>query len=369
MFKNYLKVAFRNIFRQKMFSLINILGLAIGVTVFILIMLYVIGELQADSFHKNIDRIYRLERQEKFGITSIPLLDRITEAIPEIETGSRLMPYPDNLKFNNEIIPTRITFVDSAFFRMFSFEAAAGDLTTALNDKHAMVITESYAEQLFGDENPIGQTIIFRNAEFTITAVRKDLKKKTQLNMTDLMGNFLILKDFGEDFENDWWGNYVTYIMLPKGMEQSYLNEKLAAFNTQMKEIVHESYPEHWFNPVKKLYFELGKYDHSRHGNLMTVQMFLAAAILIIVIACINFLNLSTARAMIRAKEIGVRKVVGAHKQNLIMQFLGESVIISLLAGTIALVILEIIYPHFAGFFEMTSALHTLHNYIFLLPG
>jgi len=252
MFKSYIKIAFRNLIRQKGFSLINIIGLAIGITVFILIMLYVAGELNADKFHENVDRLYRVERQEKFGITSIPLLGRITEAIPEIELGSRLMPYPGNLKHNNEITSTRITFVDSTFFGMFTFESTIGDLKTALNDKHSMIIKESYAQQLYGDENPLGKTIIFDELEFTITAVMKDLDKKTQIWTTDLMGNFLILEDYGEDFENDWWGNYVTYIMLPEGMEPSYLNDKLAEFNEQMKGIVHESYPAHWFNPVKK---------------------------------------------------------------------------------------------------------------------
>jgi putative ABC transport system permease protein len=157
--------------------------------------------------------------------------------------------------------------------------------------------------------------------------------------------------------------------MLPEGMEPAYLSDKLTEFNNRMREIIHESYPDHWFNPVKNIYFELGKFDYSQHGNLLTVQMFLAAAILIIIIACINFINLSTARAMIRAREIGIRKVVGAHKKNLVLQFLGESVLISLLAGLIALVILEIIYPHFANFFSMTSELHTWKNYVFFLGG
>jgi putative ABC transport system permease protein len=369
MIKNYLKVAFRNLFRHKLFSFINIIGLAIGITVFILIMLYVNGELSADKFHKNADRIYRVERQEKFGITSIPLLDRITEAIPEIEMGSRLMPYPGNLKHNNDIILSRFTFVDSNFFKMFTFEAVSGDLTTALNDKHSMIIKESYARQLFENDNPMGKTIIFSDVEFTITAVMKDLDKKTQLQTTDLMGNFLMLRDFGEDFENDWWGNYVTYIMLPEGMEPSYLDEKLAEFNNYMKELVHESYPDHWFNPFKKLYFEQGKYDHSLHGNILTVNMFMAAALLIIIIACINFINLSTARAMIRAKEIGIRKVVGAVRRNLIIQFLGESLLLCLLAGFISLVIIELVFPHFANFFGVDSNLHTLNNYMVFIAG
>jgi len=369
MFKSYIKIAFRNLIRQKGFSLINIIGLAIGITVFILIMLYVAGELNADKFHENVDRLYRVERQEKFGITSIPLLGRITEAIPEIELGSRLMPYPGNLKHNNEITSTRITFVDSTFFGMFTFESTIGDLKTALNDKHSMIIKESYAQQLYGDENPLGKTIIFDELEFTITAVMKDLDKKTQIWTTDLMGNFLILEDYGEDFENDWWGNYVTYIMLPEGMEPSYLNDKLAEFNEQMKGIVHESYPAHWFNPVKKLYFETGKYDLSLHGNLMTVNMFMAAAILIIVIACINFINLSTARAIVRAKEIGIRKVIGAVKSNLVMQFLGESVILCGIAGFIALVVIELVYPHFAGFFGMNAILNVTENYLIFAGG
>ncbi len=364
MFRNYIKIAIRNLARHKGFSFINIIGLSIGITVFALIMVYVVSELSADKFHENADRIYRVERQEKFGITSIPLMDRIMNAIPEIEKGSRLMPYPGNIKHNDELTPTRLVFVDSSFFEMFTFEAIAGDLTTALDDKNSMVIKESYAKQLFEEEDPLGKEIIFRDESFTITAVLKDLDKKTQLQTSDLMGNFLKLQDFGEDFENDWWGNYVTYVMLPKGMEPSYLQDKLDTFNTEMKAIVHESYPEHWLNPFKNLYFELGKYDHSLHGNLLTIKMFLASAVLIILIACINFVNLSTARAIVRAREIGVRKVIGANRSNLVFQFLGESVILCLIAGAISLVLIEISYPYFADFFSMNAIIHTAGNYL-----
>jgi len=369
MFRNYFKIAIRNIVRKKGFSFINIIGLAIGITVFALIMIYVSGELSADKFHNNIDRIYRVERQEKFGITSIPLMTRIMEAIPEIEKGTRLMPYPGYLKRGDNYTLERFVFVDSSFFEIFSFEAVAGDLTTALDDKNSMIIKESYAKELFGEENPMGKEIIFREESFTITAVLKDLDKKTQVQTSDLMGNFLKLKDFGEDFENDWWGNYVTYIMLPEGMQPNYLQDKLDAFNTEMKGIVHESYPNHWFNPFKDLYFELGKYDHSLHGNILTVKMFLAAALLIILIACINFINLSTARAMIRSREIGVRKVLGANRKNLILQFLGESVLLCVIAGILALVFIEIAYPYFSDFFEMNARIHIAKNYLFFVMG
>ncbi|MFC1898663.1 ABC transporter permease [Candidatus Cloacimonadota bacterium] len=369
MFKNYFKVALRNLTRQKGFSFINIIGLAIGITVFALIMVYVMAELSADKFHRNADRIYRVERQEKFGITSIPLMTRMMAAIPEIEMGSRLMPYPGYLRRGEEYTLQRYVFVDSSFFDMFNFEAVAGDLATALDDKNSMVIKESYAKELFGDDNPIGQEIIFREETFTITAVLKDLDKITQLQTTDLMGNFLKLQDFGEDFENDWWGNYVTYIMLPEGMEPSYLQEKLDTFNAEMKQIIHESYPEHWFNPFKDLYFELGKYDHSLHGNILTVKMFLAAAILIILIACINFINLSTARALVRSREIGVRKVMGANRINLVLQFLGESILLCIIAGILALVLIEITFPYFASFFDTNARIHQTEYYLIFAGG
>ena len=332
-------------------------------------MVYVIGELSADKFHKNVERIYRVERQEKFGVTSIPIMERLMNALPEIENGSRLMPYPGNIKHNDELTPTRLVFVDSTFFEIFTFEAVAGDLTTALDDKQSMIIKESYAKELFGDENPVSQEIIFRDESFTITAVLKDLDQKTQLQTSDLMGNFLKLRDFGEDFENDWWGNYVTYIMLPEGMEPAYLQEKLDTFNAEMKEIVHENYPEHWFNPFKDIYFELGKFDYSVHGNILTVKMFLASAILIILIACINFINLSTARAMVRAKEIGVRKVIGANRINLIAQFLGESVLLCIIAGILSLVLIELAYPHFAEFFTLNAKIHSANNYLLFGGG
>jgi len=369
MIKNYLKIAFRNLFRQKGFSFINIAGLAIGITVFALIMIFVTGELSADKFHENIDRIYRIERQENFGVTSIPLMDKLMNAVPEIEYGSRLMPFPGNIKHNDELKSTRLIFVDSTFFEIFTFSSVAGDLKSALDDKNSMIIKESYAQQLFGDENPVGKEIIFRDESFTITAVLKDLDRKTQLMTSDLMGNFLKLKDFGEDFENDWWGNYITYVMLPEGMQPSYIQDKLDSFNIKMKEIIHENYPDHWFNPFKDIYFELGKFDYSIHGNIMTVRMFLAAALLIILIACINFINLSTTRAMVRSKEIGVRKVIGANRINLVAQFLGESILLCFIAGAISLVLIEISYPHFADFFTLNAKIHSVNNYILFGVG
>ena len=364
MFKNYIKIAIRNLLKYKGYSFINILGLAIGITVFIFIMIFVNYEFSADKFHENYDRIYRVERQEKFGITGITSLQLMMDNIPDIENGTRLMRYRGNIKYKENKIKSMPIFVDSTFFSIFSFEAVTGDLQTVLDDPGAIVLTESFSKKVFGDEDPIGKTVSFFMLNLTVKAVVKDLENRTLLWAREAFIPFVNLKELGEDFENHWWGNYETYIVLPSKMTLEQFQPKLNACNNLMRQLVDENFPDHYLRPLKELYFERGKYDHSFHGNILTVKIFLASAILIILIACINFVNLSTARAILRAKEIGVRKIVGAKKKNLIFQFLGESIIICLITGVLAAILIEIFYPKISDFFQINYPINTLLNIV-----
>jgi len=364
MFKNYIKIALRNLIKYKGYSFINILGLAIGITVFILIMIYVQFELNADKFHENYERIYRVERQEKFGITGITSLQLMMDNIPDIENGTRLMRYRGNLEYKEQKLKSMPIFVDSTFFDIFSFEAKTGDLNTVLDDRSAIVLTESFSRKLFGEEDPMGKTVSFFSLDLIVKAIVKTPENRTLLWARDAFIPFLNLKTLGENFENDWWGNYETYIVLPPFMTLEQFQPKLDEMNVLLKELIHENFPDHYLRPLAELYFERGKYDHSFHGNILTVKIFLASAILIILIACINFVNLSTARAILRAKEIGIRKMVGARKNNLIFQFLGESIIICLITGILAAILIEIFYPHISVFFQINYLINSFKNIV-----
>jgi len=362
MFKNYIKIAFRNLIKYKGYSFINILGLSIGITVFILIIIFVQFELNADKYHENYDRIYRVERQEKFGITGITTLQLMMDQIPDIETGTRLMRYRGNLKYKEQKIKSMPIFVDSTFFDIFSFEAISGDLFSVLDDPDAIVLTESFSNKMFGDENPIGKTISFFSLDLTVKAVIKVPENRTLLWARDAIIPFTNLKALGENFENHWWGNYETYLVLPPEMTQEQFQPNLDECNKFMKELIDENFPDHYLRPLKELYFERGKYDHSSHGNILTVKIFFASAILIILIAGINFINLSTSRAILRAKEIGIRKIVGARKRNLVFQFLGESILICLITGFFSVILIEIFYPQVSKFFQLNYQINTTAN-------
>ncbi|MBN2460440.1 MAG: ABC transporter permease, partial [Candidatus Cloacimonetes bacterium] len=265
MIKNYVIIALRNLFKYKSHSLINILGLAIGIAVFVMIIIFVFYELSADRFHQNYHRIYRVDMNEKFGITAITLMQRILDGVPELESGTRLMPYSGRVEYNENKIDSRLTFVDSTFFRIFSFEALAGDLDKALNDPDAIVLLESFARKIFGDEYPLGKEVKFYTLNLTVKAVIKDPEYRTQLWAREAFVPFINLKTLGENFENDWWGNYVTYLLFPENCDHSQMIEKVESYTQKLKEIIHENYPSYTLRPFADLYFEQGKYDHSVH--------------------------------------------------------------------------------------------------------
>ncbi|MCK4979359.1 MAG: ABC transporter permease, partial [Candidatus Delongbacteria bacterium] len=261
MFRNYIKITIRNLLKYKGYSFINILGLAIGITVFIFIMIYVNYELSADKFHENYDRIYRVERQEKFGITGITSLQLLIDNIPDIETGTRLMRYRGNIQYEENKINSLPLFVDSTFFDIFSFEAISGDLKTVLDDPGSIVLTESFSKKLFGEEDPIGKTVGFYMLNLTVNAIVKDLENRTMLWAREAFIPFRNLKILGENFENHWWGNYETYIVLPTNITQSQFQPKLDKCNELLKQLIHENFPDHYLIPFKDLYFQRGKYD------------------------------------------------------------------------------------------------------------
>ncbi len=356
MISHYVKTAIRFLLRNPWISVINITGLAIGLAVFILIMLYVRNELRYDKFNENLDSVCRYERisedSESAWTTSAMGLD-IQEAIPEIVSFVRFKHWTDmyldygEKKYN---IPN-IALVDSTFFDLFSLEMVKGNPKTALVRPLTAVITESMAAIIFGEEDPVGKVLRFSGGtELEITGLIKDPENfHIQL---DMLASFVSLGQFyGQDHLHNYRTyQYMTYFKLAPQVTAEIVNPKVDEFmHKKLLEMYGEEYNTSfriWLRPMREVYFARNVRDYGAvHGNYQFVIIFSIIAVMIIVIACINFVNISTARAAQRAREVGMKKVVGASRKKLIYQFLGESVIISFLAMIIGMLLVKLVLP------------------------
>jgi putative ABC transport system permease protein len=354
MFKNYFKVAFRNLLRNKGFSVINISGLAIGMASAILILLWVQNEISYDRFHEKNSRLYEVWGNSIYdgalqtGLATPQLMGpALKNDYPEIESAARISWNSSILfGYGDKHIKATGTWADPSFLTMFSFPLLKGNATTALNDPYSLVITEKMSRKLFGDEDPIGKVVRFDNSEnFKITGLLKDLPNNTQFDFEFLNSSaFLESKKY---LDSDWTDVSIRTFVLLKP------NTRLADVNSKIKNIVIKysggrSKDESFLYPVSQLRLYSKFVDGKpRGGQIETVRLFALIALFILFIACINFMNLSTARSEKRAKEVGIRKVAGALKKSLVAQFLIESVVISSIAGILALIIVQLSLPSF----------------------
>jgi ABC-type antimicrobial peptide transport system permease subunit len=353
MIRNYLKIALRNIKRHATYSILNIIGLAIGMASTILILLWVQDEWSYDRYFKNADDLYRvIENQNLSGggssmIVPTPgaLAAALKEEYPEIIRSSRCCPNPLTLKKGDEFIEETVESVDKDFLKMFDIEFVRGDINTALNDPHNIVITEETAKKYFGNEDVIGKTLASRGYVVTVTGVVKSMPHNSHIRF-----NFLVpiewLTDLGGHI-NGWSERFNTYIELKKGTDSKIVDKKILDF---IKKHNKESNSEIFLQNIKKIHlFSSGKYlaDDYGTGDITYVRILSLIAVFILIIACINFLNLSTAQSARRAREIGVRKVAGANKGKIVVQFLGESLMIVLVAHVIAMIFVELLLPGF----------------------
>lgn len=346
MIKSYIKVAFRNLRRNKTFATINILGLAVGMASAILILLWVQNELSYDRFYTKSDRLYVMYNRDKFdgamhawNTTPKILGTTLKKDYPEVEDVARY----DNITFlltvGDKHLNVRGGFADSGFLNLFSFPLKNGTVSQSLNGNNNIVITQKLAVKLFGKDDAMGKIIrVDSNANFTVTGVLEDLPNNTGFNFEYLLP-WAYMKQLKWDDQN--WGNNSVrnYVLLKPNASQ-------AAFDAKVKNITrsHSTETEEVFSyPVSRLHL----YSKDENGKLVdgqieTVRLFTIIAAFILLIACINFMNLSTARSEKRAKEVGIRKVAGAYKSNLIAQFIGESIIISFIAFFIAIIMVQL---------------------------
>jgi putative ABC transport system permease protein len=376
MWRNYLKVAVRNLVRHRGYSAINISGLAVGMACAVLILLWVQDELSFDRFHKNAEALYRVEENQHYSagayhvnVTPFPAGPAFEEEIPEIVAACRytwagglLFRYGEKAFFENDI-----RAVDPAFLCMFTFPLAQGDRETALDDPHSLILTREMAEKYFGDEEPIGKVISVDNQyEFTVTGIVEKVPENSSLRFSVLIP-FIFQKERG--WWHDHWGtnSIGTYVQLRPGTSIQAVEEKMTAIQ---KSHLEESTTDFVLAPLTEMhlhsYFGYGR----PMGNVQYVYIFTALALFVLLIACINFMNLSTARSARRAREIGLRKVVGALRGNMIRQFLGESVLTACIALLFAVPLVEFLLPFFNELSGKDIALNLMGNRVLpLLVG
>ena len=360
MLRNYFKIAFRNLWRHRVFSLINILGLSVGMTACLLIFLYVRFELSYDSFHSKADRIYRIVCDIKTPTETLKpngpswaVGPHLMGDFPQVEaavrtTGDEILVRKGNVKFQEK----NSIWADSSFFEMFDFKLVRGNPHTALNEILNVVFSESAAKKYFGKTDPIDQTVLITGDGLTakVTGIMKDIPENSLIKADMVVSMNTITRKFNPTL-NDQWGNYGnnTFVLLKPGADAAKFTAQLPAFlerknGTEMKQL--NMYPTLYLEKMRDIYLRSTR-DDSKTGNINNVYIFSLVAIFILLIACFNFINLTTARSAERAKEVGIRKVVGAGRSQLTRQFIGESVIVCLIAFIITLAASTLLLPAF----------------------
>lgn len=359
MLLHYLKITFRNIRRHKGYYFINIAGLAIGIAISILILLYVFHELSYDSFHEKSDRTYRLAVDALIGNTEIhqtytpaPMARALYAEFPEIEYVTRTTHYfSEEFRYNDKIfIEDRGCSVDSTFFKIFSFKFLAGDADNCLNEPNEVVITREIAEKYFPGEDPMGKILNFRNMHnLKVTAVVESLPSNSHFHPEIMIS----LYTFDGFYNSDAWfnNNFLTYFTLKENASIEEVEKKFPGFvlkymMSDMDIEAWQSKGNYWrysFQPLGEIHLTSdisGEWEsNSKKEN---IYIFLAIAVFILLIACVNFMNLTTAKSANRAREVGIRKVVGSTRSKLIRQFLGESMITSFIALLVAVIVVEL---------------------------
>ncbi|MGO1595625.1 MAG: ABC transporter permease [Sphingobacterium sp.] len=348
----------RNLIKNKVYSSINIIGLTIGMAASILITLWIQKELSMDQFHEKAERLYVMYNRDSDPIgnnwasSSTPriLAPTLKADYEEVEMVSRFGGNNFLLTVGDKKLNTNGAFVDSTFLSMFTFPLIAGETKTALTNPHSIVLTEDFAKTLFADASPVGKIIKIDSIhQFTVTGVLESLPNNTTFNFNYLLP-WSYVKELGWD--NAYWGNNstMTYTLLKEGSSQTAFDEKIKNISREHTKNAPVPLTAEVFTQRLDRYYLYNKSENGYlvAGNLVTVRLFAVIAGFILLIACINFMNLSTARSEKRAKEVGIRKVVGVSKRGLIIQFIFESVFLSTVAFVSALLVVYLLLPWFS---------------------
>ena len=393
MFKNYLKVAVRNILRQRIFSFINIIGLAIGIACCILILLFVRYELSYDKFNKKADGIYRVTREwfNEDGASSLhlarvapPIGPLLKNDFPQIVKEETRLFQDENVQLKvgeKSFIENRFFWAEQSTFKIFTVHFVKGNKDNALSEPKSIVITLSMAKKYFGNEDALGKSIKYGDlGELKVTGVIKNVPENSHLKY-DFLASFITLYNpeiIGRKTLEENWGsnNYLTYILLEKNISVEQLKSKIPSFiDKYISQVIRRNngeMPAKALHNYNSLHFQkltdIHLHSHlttevEENGDIKNIYIFSAIALFVLLIACINFMNLSTARSTKRAREIGIRKVLGAYRQQLMKQFIGESVLTVFISLFFSIIIVELTLKTFSNFSQ-----RDLHLNIFSDP-
>jgi putative ABC transport system permease protein len=387
---NHLKIAYRNFKRHKLYSFINVFGLAIGLSICMIISLWVLRELNYDSFHKKAHRIYRVERElfrdnlySRWPITGGRYKQALIDDYPEIENAVRFWRREFAIKdYQNNIHRQEMFAVDNSVFEMFDFGLEEGDEQTALKEPRTVVLTHENAVKYFGTGDAVGKSLSFEwegePVDFKVTGILKEVPENSHIHFDMLIS----IASYKEEPYTDWRSNYLyTYVQVRENTSRQDLEEKLKTFVTKRLEpeygdlliqgrSIHEVLKMHLF-PVRDIHLHpTADWEVEPGGNILSVYIFSSIAVLILIIACMNFVNLSTARASKRAKEVSLRKTIGAEKRQLRVQFIQESVLLAFAALFLAIVMSSLFIQAYNGIFAENLSLSVflqLKNLIILV--
>lgn len=390
MFKNYLKQSWRNITSHKTYALLNIVGLAAGLTCFTLIALWVTDELSYDTFNHNYDRIARLvstERTatgiEESAVSSAPMAKALIDDYPEVENAVRLRMREEIVTYKNQqVLQTGILVTDPSFFDVFSYYLTRGNTVTALSEPFSIVLTASTAKKYFGDKDPVGQTLMLNmydstgyGAAYTVTGIIPDPPKNAHFTF-NMLASFKTIEVVHPDVLTiDGWGDasFYTYLLLKKGVDVKAFSGKISQF--------YGKYIGERFNIWKSIYFyrlqplsdihlrSNLQYEIASTGNITQVYIFSIIGIFILLLAGINYTNLATACSAGRAKEVSIKKVVGAGREQLMLQYLSESIFTALIGLSFSLLFSFLLMPFFYQVTGKELSLFAFPGLLFFLVG
>lgn len=380
MLKNYFKIAFRNLIKQKGYAFINTVGLAIGMGVCLFLVLLTQYAFTFDQYHENSDQIYRLADKIKqtngdildVAISPSPWGQAMATDFPEVKESVRFLGRGAAVEFGEKILRQGVTYVDEPVFRVFSYPFKYGSPEKALSRPNTIVLTEEMSIRYFADENPVGKTLLLDKTPYEITGVLQKLNPQSSFIFNSL-ASFSSLNEESYTSINNWRShNLYTYLLIEKGTDISQLESKFPEFIEKNvgTEFV-DRYTPHLQNISELLLFSNLYAEHGQTLEVSYIYIFSAIGFLILIIACINFVNLATAQGLKRAKEVGVRKVMGAFKRQLVFQFLAEAFLIAFFAALISLVLVEFALPWFNDLAEWSVTADYPSNpiYIFSIFG
>lgn len=375
MLRSYMKTSWRNLLRYKVYSAINLFGLAIGIACTLLIFLWIQDELSYDRFYENSDRIFRVitESQSdgninRIALTPAPLASSLTDDFPDIIEAVTVDKNGYFIRYQNRRFNETVLFSDPEFFDIFTLPLIKGDSKTALKEPYTIVISESASKKYFGEDDPIGKALIFNKRwDFSVTGVFKDIPENSHLRF-DFLASMVSYKSR----YMDQWGisNFHTYILTSEAFSPEKFQNLIPDFVERYRgsEVRHVYKVRYLLQPITSIHLHSHlKGEIAPNGNINNIYIFSAIALFILLIACFNYINLSTARYTTRVKEVGIRKVAGARRLHIIKQFLGESTYISFIALIIAVIIALFLLPMFNSLAGKELSINYLKNHELLI--